>query len=129
MDREPDEAVTVDHHGAGGEADPELEQLLNEEAAIGADDLAAAAAAAPAVAPGKHEGPFGKGSHAPLDDPDTAPEGFLIKGNADSMLYHVPDSAFYARTTAEVWFANEDAAEGAGFSKPASQQDDAEKDS
>jgi large subunit ribosomal protein L17 len=69
------------------------------------------------------EAPYGEGSHAPLDDPDEAPEGFPIKGNVDSMLYHVPDSPFYARTVAEVWFANAEAAEAAGFSLPASQQE------
>jgi large subunit ribosomal protein L4 len=46
------------------------------------------------------------GSHAPLED-DEQPEGFPIKGNADSMLYHVPDSRFYNQTKAEVWFATE----------------------
>jgi hypothetical protein len=51
------------------------------------------------------------------------PEGFPVKGNADSMLYHTPDSPFYDRTKAEVWFASAEAAEAAGFSKPASQQD------
>jgi large subunit ribosomal protein L4 len=51
----------------------------------------------------------------------------LIKGNADSMLYHVPGSAFYDRTEAEVWFHTEEEAEAAGYSKPKSQQhDDAE---
>ena len=50
------------------------------------------------------------------------PEGFAIKGNVDSMLYHTPGSPFYDRTIAEVWFATEAAAEAAGFSKPASQQ-------
>ena len=59
--------------------------------------------------------PYGEGSHAPLDDPDEAPEGFEIKGNADSMLYHVPARAFYDRTVAEVWFATAEAAEAAGF--------------
>jgi large subunit ribosomal protein L4 len=55
------------------------------------------------------------------------PKGYPIKGNADSMLYHVPGSAFYDRTVAEVWFATEEAAEAAGYSKPKSQQhDDAE---
>jgi hypothetical protein len=39
------------------------------------------------------------------------------------MLYHTPDSAFYDRTNAEVWFATEADAEAAGFSKPASQKD------
>ncbi|HVH23837.1 MAG TPA: 50S ribosomal protein L17, partial [Pseudonocardia sp.] len=71
--------------------------------------------------------PYGEGSHAPLDDPDQAPEGFEIKGNADSMLYHMPGSAFYDRTVPEVWFASEQAAEAAGFSKPASQRSDDEE--
>ena len=65
--------------------------------------------------------PHGEGSRGPIAD-DAKPEGFPIKGNADSMLYHTPDSPFYGRTVAEVWFATEEAAEAAGFSKPASQQ-------
>ena len=73
------------------------------------------------------EAPYGEGSHAPLDDPQEAPAGFEIKGNADSMLYHVPGSAFYDRTVPEAWFASEEAAEAAGFSKPASQQTDDEE--
>lgn len=52
--------------------------------------------------------------------PDTHP----IKGNADSMLYHTPDSRYYAITKAEVWFDTEEHAEAAGFSKPGSQTDD-----
>ncbi|MBV9922878.1 MAG: 50S ribosomal protein L17, partial [Pseudonocardia sp.] len=70
------------------------------------------------------EAPYGEGSRAPLDDPDEAPEGFDIKGNADSMLYHAPGSPFYDRTVAEVWFASPEAAEAAGFSLPPSQRDD-----
>jgi large subunit ribosomal protein L17 len=69
------------------------------------------------------EAPYGAGSHAPLDDPADAPEGFPIKGNADSMLYHVPGSTHYGRTVAEVWFASEEAAEAAGFQLPASQRE------
>ena len=46
------------------------------------------------------EAPYGEGSHAPLDD-DSQPEGFPIKGNANSMLYHVPDSPFYDQTIPE----------------------------
>jgi large subunit ribosomal protein L17 len=59
--------------------------------------------------------PFGEGSHAPLDDPATAPDGYPVKGNADSMKYHTPESPYYDRTVAEVWFADPDAAEAAGF--------------
>jgi large subunit ribosomal protein L17 len=72
------------------------------------------------------DAPYGEGSHAPLDDPDEAPEGFEIKGNADSMLYHLPGTPFYNRTVAEVWFATAEAAEAAGFSLPPSQQEDDE---
>ena len=67
--------------------------------------------------------PYGPGSYVALAG-DVQPEGFAIKGNANSMLYHTPDSAFYDRTNAEVWFATEADAEAAGFSKPASQKDD-----
>ncbi len=58
-------------------------------------------------------------------DPDTMPEGFEIKGNASSKLYHVPGSSFYNRTKAEVWFASAEDAEAAGFELPKSQRDDA----
>ncbi len=70
--------------------------------------------------------PYGAGSHVALED-GSEPAGFPIKGNADSMLYHVPDSAFYDRTVAEVWFATAEDAEAAGFSLPPSQQEDAQE--
>jgi len=82
---------------------------------------AAVSADAEVTATTESDAPYGEGSHAPLDD-DSEPEGFPIKGNADSMLYHGPDSAYYGQTVAEVWFATEEAAEAAGFSKPASVQ-------
>jgi hypothetical protein len=43
------------------------------------------------------------------------PEGFVIKGNERSRKYHLPESAGYARTTGEVWFSSEEAAQQAGF--------------
>jgi large subunit ribosomal protein L17 len=69
------------------------------------------------------EHPYGAGSHAAPED-GSQPEGFPIKGNADSMLYHVPGSAYYDRTVAEVWFATEEDAEQAGFTLPPSQEDE-----
>ncbi|MBB6570760.1 hypothetical protein HPO96_26990 [Kribbella sandramycini] len=45
------------------------------------------------------------------------PDGFTIKGNAQSMLFHTPDSPYYGRTKAEVWFRTEADAERAGFTK------------
>jgi large subunit ribosomal protein L4 len=82
-----------------------------------------------ADAAGSAPAPHGPGSHAPLDDVSVAPEGFPIKGNEDSKLYHVPGSAFYDRTVAEVWFATEADAEAAGFALPASQRKVAEEES
>ncbi len=69
------------------------------------------------------ESPYGSGSHALIDgDAAVMPEGFPVKGNDGSKLYHNEDSPFYGRTKAEVWFADDAAAEAAGFSKPDSQQ-------
>lgn len=56
------------------------------------------------------------------DGTDNVPDGYPIKGNANSMLYHVPGSAFYNRTIAEWYFASAEEAEAAGFQLPASQQ-------
>jgi large subunit ribosomal protein L17 len=67
--------------------------------------------------------PYGEGSHATLED-GSQPEGYPIKGNANSMLYHDQESPHYEQTDPEVWFATAEAAEAAGFSKPKSQADD-----
>ena len=56
----------------------------------------------------------------------SAPQGYEIKGNADSGLYHVPGSAFYNRTVAEFYFASAEAAEAAGFQLPPSQRTQAD---
>ena len=72
------------------------------------------------------EAPYGEGSHAPLED-GSQPDGFPIKGNADSMLYHSPGTAFYDRTVAEAWFATPEAAEAAGFALPPSQAAEARR--
>jgi large subunit ribosomal protein L17 len=71
------------------------------------------------------EHPYGAGSHAPLED-GSQPEGFPIKGNANSMLFHDEESSHYGQTDADVWFATAEAAEAAGFSRPASQEQDDE---
>jgi large subunit ribosomal protein L4 len=97
-------------------------EAVDDEAA---DKLAKKAAASDAPAPKDSESPYGKGSHIALED-GSQPEGFPVKGNADSMLYHVPDSSFYDRTVAEVWFASAADAEKAGFELPPSQRDDAD---
>ncbi len=61
------------------------------------------------------------GSHEPLED-GTQPEGFPVKGNADSKLYHLPGTRFYDATVAEIWFATAQDAEAAGYELPKSQR-------
>ena len=67
----------------------------------------------PVVVP---DGPYGPGSAAPGAD-GSGPDGWAIKGNAASMLFHTTESPYYKRTKAEAWFATEAAAEAAGFTK------------
>jgi large subunit ribosomal protein L22 len=61
-------------------------------------------------------------------DGGDAPEGFDVKGNAQSMLYHAPGTRYYKQTKAEYWFASVEAAEAAGFSAPGSQDESDEGD-
>ncbi|GAB3446642.1 50S ribosomal protein L17, sunset domain variant [Actinophytocola sediminis] len=90
-----------------------------------AEDTAAATAADVVVEESESddEHPYGAGSHVALED-GSEPEGFPIKGNADSMLFHAPGTSHYDRTVAEVWFRTEQDAEEAGFSRPPSQEDE-----
>lgn len=76
--------------------------------------VSAAAADAEAQASGDVEADEFAGSAKPLESGE-APEGFTIKGNKDSMKFHVPGSRWYASTRAEVWFDTKANAEAAGF--------------
>ncbi|UVJ40961.1 50S ribosomal protein L20 [Arthrobacter sp. CJ23] len=71
----------------------------------------AAAKAAPAAAAAKSDI---DGAVAAVEGED-APEGYAIKGNAESKKYHVPGSTWYDATAAEYWFATVEAAKAAGF--------------
>jgi trigger factor len=51
----------------------------------------------------------------PGNNSTTAPDGFPIKGNASSMIYHVPGGHSYDATIAEHYFATEEDAQAAGF--------------
>lgn len=74
-------------------------------------DEAQAAAEAPAA---EETAAAGNGP-IPANEDGSAPEGADIKGNADSMKYHVPGSRWYDQTTAEVWFASVEDAKAAGY--------------
>ena len=60
------------------------------------------------------EQPYGEGSARAAAD-GSGPEGFEIKGNENSFLYHAPESPHYARTKPEIWFRTAADAEAAGF--------------
>lgn len=94
-------AVAADLAADEAETEPTVEQEAEATAAGEAD-------ADPFA-----DSPYGEGSYYG----DEPPEGFSIKGNDRSKKYHVPGSASYERTSAEVWFASAEAAEAAGFTK------------
>ncbi len=64
-----------------------------------------------------------EGAAAPLAD-GSAPEGYTVKGNADSGLYHEPDGRWYDATVAEFWFKTAADAQAAGFKKAGSKSED-----
>ncbi len=72
------------------------------------------------------DSPFGEGSAKPLEGGAAPSPEFVIKGNADSMLYHTTESRYYEATVAEVWFKTTEAAEAAGFRAPGSKKPEAD---
>lgn len=104
---------------------PELvEQLADEAQAAGPESDTdpepdpSTLSAQQAVEEARHEAdtPARAGSATAAED-GSGPEGWAIKGNADSMLYHTEESPYFARTKAEVWFEDEAAAVAAGFER------------
>jgi trigger factor len=56
------------------------------------------------------------------DGTDDVPDGFPLKGNASSRIYHPEASPSYGNTIAEIYFATPEAAEAAGYRLPKSLQ-------
>lgn len=95
---------------------PKAEKPAADAADAGAESQEEGAAAEAVAAAALVDGEFGADSAAPLED-GSAPEGFDIKGNKDSMKFHRPDGQWYEQTVAEVWFRTAEAAEAAGFTE------------
>ena len=117
-DETADDVVATDE--VQGFASVEDAATADDDAADTADDDAADEATAPA-------GEFAAAEYAGAVLPDAdgnGPDTHPIKGNADSMLYHTPESRYYKVTKAEVWFDTEENAEAAGFAKPGTQKDE-----
>ena len=50
-----------------------------------------------------------------VDGVADCPDGYPIKGNASSQIYHLPGQSSYARTEPEICFATEEAATAEGY--------------
>ena len=92
-------------------------EVVADEAA--ADDTQAVSASAPDRSTVDSTG--GEGSVEPPED-GSIPDGFEIKGNANSMKYHVPGGRYYDATIAEVFFDTTEHAEAAGYEAPAADE-------
>jgi len=69
----------------------------------------------------KQAAPAKQSPKAEKDSGQSPPEGKAIKGNINAKgekIYHVPGSASYGQTKAEIWFATEEEAKAAGFRAP-----------
>jgi hypothetical protein len=54
----------------------------------------------------------------PGDGTATCPSEFPVKGNAQSKIYHTPESRVYQQTIAEICFSTPEAAQAAGYRPP-----------
>ncbi|WIM88418.1 hypothetical protein PT015_02625 [Candidatus Mycobacterium wuenschmannii] len=90
---------------------PVADDVRGGRHAAAADDDALVTEAVPIarIAPGQ------LAIHLPMDDPYQVPDGYVVKANASSGLYYMPDSELYDDTPAEIWFASEEVAKANGF--------------
>ncbi len=88
------------------------ESEIAEDVVAGDTDVADAAEAGPEL-----EGDSGEG-WVRGDGENNIPEGFPVKGNASSRIYHTPESRSYDNTIAEYYFASAEVAESFGFRAP-----------
>lgn len=86
------------------------DEAAEAEAPVETIEAAAEETAAPAAVADLPEG-----AAAPLEDGAAPSDDYTVKGNLDSMKYHVAGSQWYDQTVAEVWFKTADEAKAAGF--------------
>jgi large subunit ribosomal protein L22 len=121
---ETDEVETDEVETDAVETDEvETDEVETDEIETAPDDESdgASSASEADASPDHQDSAFAPAEYAGgvLPDADgNGPDSHPIKGNADSMLYHTPDSRYYKVTKAEVWFDTEENAEAAGFAKP-----------
>lgn len=117
-DETAEDVVATDDTDVQGFAGVETDEMAADEMAADEVETDEAGAGDESDVPA---GEFAAAEYAGAVLPDAdgnGPDTHPIKGNADSMLYHTPDSRYYKVTKAEVWFDTEENAEAAGFAKP-----------
>jgi large subunit ribosomal protein L22 len=128
LDDETDEGSATDIDADDGTASDEAQGLADvadeaetDEGSASDESDGGSSGSEADASPDHEDGAFAPAEYAGAVLPDAdgnGPDSHPIKGNADSMLYHTPDSRYYKVTKAEVWFDTEENAEAAGFSKP-----------
>jgi len=129
--RGEDEDTTTEETTESTDDGAAAEGSASDEAGDSADQTESAATGSEAESTDTAESTVAAqwaGSVEPLEDAGEAPEGYEIKGNAGSMLYHEPGSRYYKATKAEVWFDSVESAEAAGFAKPGAKTDTSTED-
>ncbi len=104
------------------------DSAASDTTSAAADDACAAAPSDAAVAPrGDREGSGGRSTAStdgeaggpvnsvPGTGTDACPDGYPVKGNASSRIYHLPGESSYDRTVPEICFATAEDAAAAGF--------------
>src|SRR6478609_2845371 len=112
----PKKATVKEAEAATKRAAKQAESVKAAEADTTPEDVSPRPLIDGSLTAAPEDGGYGPGSAAPSED-GSAPAGFEIKGNADSMKFHEPDGQWYDQTVAEVYFATAADAEKAGFTK------------
>jgi large subunit ribosomal protein L4 len=113
----------------GGAAAPAVKAEKPAKAAAPKAEKAEKAEKAAPVAEVAEAKELPAGAALPLED-GSAPEGYSIKGNADSGKFHAPGGRWYDAPVAEFWFKTAEDAIAAGFTeagKKAAKAEEADK--
>jgi large subunit ribosomal protein L22 len=114
---------TVDHAEAAGYEAPATDEAAIAETVEAEETAQAEEATEAEETGGAVPSPVPEGAVAAPDD-GSIPAGYEIKGNANSMKYHVPGGRYYEVTIADVFFDTAEHAEAAGYDAPTADVED-----
>jgi large subunit ribosomal protein L22 len=116
---EDEEAPELEALEVEAEVEAEAEAVVEaEEEAVETEEAEEAETEEAEAAPVEEVPELPEGAVAAPDD-GSIPDGYEIKGNANSMKYHVPGGRYYEVTIGDVFFDTAEHAEAAGYDAPA----------